>query len=125
MTEKGVDNLIALLKKREKNPPPPIELPSVKFAGDAVIVERGTAMSMYELSERTKANLSACVGVPFDRIVKLSLDEEVELAAKKYGRKIVFSKKRHSGRIGRGNPLLARMKVKTLQDVERKILKVK
>jgi len=25
LTEKGVDNLIALIKKWEKNPPPPIE----------------------------------------------------------------------------------------------------
>lgn len=83
------------------------------------------SMSIYELSQRTKDNLSVCVGAPFERITDLSLDEEIVLASEKHGSEIVFSKKRHSRRVGRGNPLLARKKVKTLKEVEKKIAKVR
>lgn len=83
------------------------------------------SMLKYELSQRTKDNLSACVGTPFERITDLSLDEEIVLASKKRGSEIVFSKKRRSGRVGRGNPLLARKKIRTLKDVEKKIAKVR
>lgn len=82
-------------------------------------------MPIFEMSERTKKNISACVGVPFERIVRLSLDEEIGLASQKHGGKIVFSKKRSSRRVGRGNPLLARKKISTIQDVEEKIAKVR
>lgn len=82
-------------------------------------------MSIHGLSKRTKDNLSACVGTPFERIVGLSLDEEISLASQKHGSGIVFSKKRSSMRVGRGNPLLARKKIKTIKAVDKKIKKVK
>jgi hypothetical protein len=82
-------------------------------------------MSRFRLSERIKKNISSSVGAPFERIVTLSLDEEICLASQKHGGKIVFSKKRNGNRVGRGNPLLARKKVRTIQDIEKKIAKVK
>lgn len=82
-------------------------------------------MPIFGMSERTKKNISTCVGVPFERIVSLSLDEEIGLASQKYGGKIVFSKRRSSGHVGRGNPLLARKIIRTIQDVEKKIAKVR
>ncbi len=82
-------------------------------------------MPILGMSERTKKNISTCVGVPFERIVCLSLDDEIELASQKHGGKIVFSKKRNSSRVGRGNPLLARKKIRTIQDVEKKIARVR
>lgn len=82
-------------------------------------------MPIFGMSERTKKNISTCVGVPFERIVCLSLDEEIGVASQKYGEKIVFSKKRSRSRVGRGNPLLARKRIRTIQDVEKKIARVK
>lgn len=82
-------------------------------------------MSIFGLSKRTKDNLSTCVGMPFECIVDLSLDEEIGLASRKYGGKIVFSKKRSIWRVGRGNPLLARKKIRTMKDIEKKIVKVR
>jgi len=82
-------------------------------------------MSIFKMSERTKKNLSTCVGVPFEHIISLSLEDEIGLASKKYGKKIAFSKKRNSGFVGRGNPLLARKKIRTIQDVEKKIARVR
>lgn len=82
-------------------------------------------MPIFEMSERTKKNLSACVGVPFERIVELSPEEEIHLAAQKHGGKIVFSKTRSRNRINGGNPLLAGKKIKTMQDVDKNISKVK
>lgn len=82
-------------------------------------------MSIFGLSKRTKDNLSACVGVPFGNIVDLSLEEEISIATRKYGSEIVFSKKHNSRRVGRGNPLLARKKIRTLKYIEKKIAKVR
>lgn len=39
LTEQGVDNLIALMKKWEQNPPPPIEPISVDLMEDAEVNE--------------------------------------------------------------------------------------
>jgi len=44
------------------------------------------------LSERTKKNFAACVDVSFERIVGLSLEEEVRLISQKHGGQIVFQK---------------------------------
>lgn len=82
-------------------------------------------MTRFRLSERTKKNISSSVAAPFERIVTLSLDEEICLVSQKHGEKIVFSKKRNGSRVGRGNPLLARKKIRTIQDIEKKIAKVK
>lgn len=82
-------------------------------------------MAIFGLSKRTKKNISSSVGASFEQIVALSLDEEIRLASRKHGGRIVFSKKRNSNRVGRGNPLLARKKIRTIQDVEKKIAKVK
>lgn len=83
------------------------------------------SMSIFEMSERTKKNISTCVRVPFERIVCLSLDEEIKLASQNHSGKIIFSRECSNNRIGRGNPLLARKKIRTIQDVDKKIAKVR
>ncbi len=81
-------------------------------------------MSIYMLSSRTKKSISDGVGIPFEEIINLSLDEEIELASKRYGRRIIFSRNQGNRRIRRGNPLPARRKFRTLEDVEKKIERI-
>lgn len=50
----------------------------------------------------------------------MSTEEEREWIEEKAGKKICFSKKRKYGVVGRGNPLLARRKIRTIDDVDRK-----
>lgn len=82
-------------------------------------------MSVYMFSDRTKKSIADCVGLTFDKICNLSLEEEIAIASKKYGRKIVFSQKRDSRHFGRGNPLLSSRKFRTLEEVEKRIARIK
>lgn len=83
-------------------------------------------MTVFELSERTKRNISNCVGVPFEQIIGLTPEEEVQAASRKRGGgEIVFSRKRRRGRMGRGSPLLARKKIRLISEVDKKIARVK
>lgn len=82
-------------------------------------------MTVYVLSERTKESIADCVGMAFDKICNLSLEDEIAVASKKYGRKIVFSRKQDNRRIVRGSPYLAKRKFRTLEEVEKKIARIK
>lgn len=74
-------------------------------------------MKRLRLSELTKKNISSCIGKPFGEIVTIEPDDEKNVIY----RKVCFSKKRDIRKTGRGNPLLARKKIRTLEDVELKI----
>lgn len=82
-------------------------------------------MAIYELSERTKKSIADCVGMAFDEICNLSLEEEIAAVSKKYGHKIGFSRKQDNRRIGRGNPYLAKRKFRTIEEVEKKIARIR
>ncbi|MDR0943868.1 MAG: hypothetical protein LBM41_04975 [Ruminococcus sp.] len=62
--------------------------------------------------------ISADLGLPFEDIAAMSPDESAALVRKKLGRDPVYSKERDFRRIGRGNPLISRKKLKTLGDLE-------
>lgn len=82
-------------------------------------------MSVFKLDEKTKENISACVGVPFEKLAGLSLEEELDLASRRRGgEKIVFSRERRGDRVGRGSPLLVKKKIRTMDDVDKKIGKI-
>lgn len=68
------------------------------------------------LTEITKENISKIVGISFDELIK-NIDDYEEQFVKCTG----FSKERNLKRFGRGNPLLARKKIRTLNDVETKL----
>ncbi len=78
-----------------------------------------------KLSDRTKTIVEANVGLKFDEIVNLSFDEELKFITKQKGAPIVFSKVRNSRKMGRGNPLLARKKIRTMEDVDKKMARMK
>lgn len=82
-------------------------------------------MSLIRLSEETKRNVAFCTKVKFEEIVNLSPDSELELISRNFDKRVVFSKKRNFKKIGRGNPLLSRKKIRTLDYVENKLARIK
>lgn len=78
-------------------------------------------MAIYELSERTKKSLENCIGIPFDEICNLSMEEEISVVSRKCRHKVGFSQKRDAQRVGRGNPYLAKRKFRTLEEVEKRL----
>ncbi len=76
------------------------------YLGKKVRNEVKRIMSIFALSERTKKSIADSVGMPFDKICDLSLEEELAIASKKFGRKIIFLRKRDNRRIGRGSPYI-------------------
>lgn len=78
-------------------------------------------MNGLSLSKETQENISQVIGVDFASIVDYEPLEEMSLI----GKTIVFSKKRNLKKIGRGNPLLARHKIRTLDEVNKKLSRIK
>lgn len=75
---------------------------------------------MYKISDITKRNLERSLGISLNDFTKLSADEERIWIEKKTGKKLQFSKRKKHGIVGRGNPLLARRKIRTIKDLEYK-----
>lgn len=75
---------------------------------------------MYTLSNTTKANLERSLGIKLKDLAKMSADEERLWIENKIGKKLTYGKKKKHGVIGRGNPLLSRRKIRTIEDLERK-----
>ena len=80
---------------------------------------------MFTLKSETKQNIREIVG--YDIFEEdLDFDEEISLIEQKIGKAIEFPNEvSNSKRIGRGNPLLARNKIKTMEDVDRSLAKIK
>lgn len=79
---------------------------------------------MYVMSEITKKNVEKTIGMSIDDFSTLSADEEKEWIEKRTRCPIIFSKRRRLWIIGRGNPLLARKKIRTMSDLEKKSKKI-
>lgn len=75
---------------------------------------------MYKISNNTKRNLERSLGISLCDFTKLSADEERIWIEKRAGTKLQFSKRKKHGIIGRGNPLLARRKLRTIKDLDQK-----
>lgn len=78
-------------------------------------------MSELLLSKETQKNISRVIGVDYVSVVNYEPSEEMSLV----GRMPVFSKKRDLKKIGRGNPLLSRYKIRTMDDVDKKLSRIK
>ena len=79
---------------------------------------------MYTISKKTKMNIERVVGMPIEKLVTMDTKEERSWIEKKNNSKLAFSKKHRYGIIGRGNPLLARRKIRTAEDLEKKSKKL-
>lgn len=75
---------------------------------------------MYTISKKTKMNIERVVGMPIEKLVTMDTKEERSWIEKRNNSKLAFSKKHRYGIIGRGNPLLARRKIRTAEDLEKK-----
>ncbi len=75
---------------------------------------------MYQLSSKTKKNLESSLGISLTELCTMSADEERAWIESRTQKTVVFSKRRRKGIFGRGNPLLARRKIRTAQDLETK-----
>ncbi|MCL2755067.1 MAG: hypothetical protein FWD35_05065 [Oscillospiraceae bacterium] len=73
---------------------------------------------MHQLSEETKASFKKIVGLEYEEILAMSHDEIMAYQKAKIPG-LGFSKVRKKGRYGRGNPLLARRKIRTFEDLDR------
>ena len=74
---------------------------------------------MYIMSNKTKKNIERVVGLPFSQIQQLDLSEEKKWLQKKCQFN-GFTKRVRYAIIGRGNPLLARKKIRTIEDLNKK-----
>ena len=70
------------------------------------------------MSERAIKNIESTVGLPIDKIRKLTVEEEIAWVEKRSGKKLEFSKEKKNLITGRGNPLLARKRIRTAEDLD-------
>jgi hypothetical protein len=81
-------------------------------------MEQSTVLPI-ELGKEMQDVISRRLGIPFNDVLNLTPDEADALVCSKIGHMPVYGKKRDPRRIGRGSPLLARRKIKTLEDLEK------
>lgn len=76
--------------------------------------------NMYKMSDTAKLNNERVIGLSLEKIKTLSFEEEKQWIESRRKDILVFSKKRKHGIAGRGNPLLARRKIRTMKDLDKK-----
>ena len=76
---------------------------------------------LFVMSKRVESVLVKKTGLSIVEISNLSAKEELALVCKKRGKAPVFSKKRDTRKMGRGNPLLARKRIRTIDDVNKRL----
>ena len=79
---------------------------------------------MYDVSDTTKKNLERVIGLSYDEVRQLTLQQEIEIAEDRSGKKMMFSREKKRGTHGRGNPLLARRRFKTNEDLNQESRKL-
>lgn len=79
---------------------------------------------MYMKAE-TKASLESILGKKLEEIANMDFDEEVRFVEEKTKKALNFSKKTDFRMSGRGNPLITRRKIITMQDVDKKMSELK
>jgi len=73
------------------------------------------------ITEEAKKTLERNIGLSMSQIYDLNVGDEIDLVKAKTGKNISFTKKIDSRRIWRGNPLLARRKITTIEEINSKI----
>jgi len=73
------------------------------------------------ISQETKATLERGIGLSLSQISELTLFDEINYVETRTGKNLIFSRKMDSRKIGRGNPLLARKRFTTMEELNAKI----
>ncbi len=74
---------------------------------------------MYELSPETKQAISKTVGLPWETLINMTVEEEIEYIEKKNGKKLGFSMRPYPNGRSTGNPLIDRYRFFTKEDEEK------
>jgi len=77
------------------------------------------------LTEATKVSLESILGKPLEEISEMDFEEEIRFVEERTKKPLVFSKKIDTRMSGRGNPLITRRRITTLEDVENKMSRLK
>lgn len=77
------------------------------------------------LTEETRRILEQSMGITIEELSKMNFEEEKAFVERKIGQKLVFSKDRHPQMTGRGNPLIVRRRICTMDEIDRKIKELK
>lgn len=77
------------------------------------------------LNRETKKILENSIGKSIHELSQMDADEERAFVISKIGRVPIFSKKPDSRMRGRGNPLIARRRICTMDDIDKRIMELK
>lgn len=77
------------------------------------------------LNEETKKILEKFIGKSIFELSEMDMAEEISFIASKNGRSPIFSKKKDIRIQGRGNPLMSRKRICTMEEVNKKILEMR
>ena len=75
---------------------------------------------MYVVSEVARKNNERIIGLTSNKLSKMSAIEEKNWIEKRINKKLIFPRKMKKGVVGRGNPLLSRRKIRTIEDLDKK-----
>lgn len=77
------------------------------------------------LNDRSKAHLERVIGKPIKEIAQMDLREEIRYVEEKTQRPLVYSTQTDHRIKGRGSPLIARRRLFTMADVDKRIEELK
>lgn len=74
---------------------------------------------MYELSLETKQAISKTVGLPWETLINMTIEEEIDYIEKKNGKKLGVAMRPYPNIRSTGNPLINRYRFFTKEDEEK------
>lgn len=77
------------------------------------------------LSKDVKTALEEIIGLSLEEVSKLDFDEEKNYVETKTKKALRFSKKVDPRITGRGNPLIIRRRITTMEDIDKRIMELK
>lgn len=77
------------------------------------------------LSKEVKEILEKNIGMPMSAISNMDFEEEKKYVEKRIKHSLLFSKKIDKRMTSRGNPLIVRKRICTMQDIDKKIEELK
>lgn len=80
---------------------------------------------MYKINNSSQKILEKMLGKKYREIVDMDYDDEISYIQKKNNRKLVFPNKMDHRKVGRGNPLLSRRRIKTMDKVNAGLSRIK
>ena len=74
---------------------------------------------MYTINKTSQAIIGEVLGKDYNEIVNMDYDEEIQYIQKINHKKLKFSTIIDKRKVGRGNPLLSRKKIRTIDKVNK------